>query len=405
MSFAVHHNIINEGMLNREKRSESRFLSDEQKMNRPDVSLIKCPDYDRDRVFFAVKQAVDLLGGIHDFIKPGERVLIKPNLLKARPPEAAVTTHPEMVRAVIRIVREADGEPLVGDSPGLGELKKVAGKAGILDVVQEEGAQLVEFDDIVQIKNTGKFQRFEIARVAHEVDAIINLPKLKTHGMTILTGAVKNLFGCIPGKRKVQWHLNSGVDHAHFMSMLLELYLLIKPRLTIMDAIIGMEGNGPGSGEPRQIGAILAGRDAVAVDVVSALLVGILPERLPLIRAAALAGIGETNPEHIRIIGESLHGMAVKNFQFPHQSHTEFALPEWMKSSLKNALTTRPVINAAACTLCGICQGHCPQCAISKKGKKLEVRYRECIRCFCCQEFCPQGAITVGKGWAIKLLE
>jgi len=368
------------------------------------VSLQKCSDYSQHRVFLAVKQALDQLGGIHQFVKRGERVLIKPNLLKARPPEAAVTTHPEIVRAVIRLVQSAGGDPLVGDSPGLGELRKVAERAGILAVVQEEGARLASFDDAIQVKNSGRFQRFEIARVAHDADAIINLPKLKTHGMTILTGAVKNLFGCIPGKRKVQWHFNTGIDHMHFANMLVELTALIKPRLTIMDAVVGMEGNGPGSGDPRQIGAILAGSDAVAVDVVSALLVGIEPEKLPVIRAAAQSGIGETRPENIRIVGEELQSLLVKNFQFPPQSTVEFALPEWMTSHVKNALTTRPVINAAHCTQCGICQGHCPQHAITSNGVRLAIHYRLCIRCFCCQEFCPQGAITVGKGWASKLL-
>ena len=166
------------------------------------VSIVRCTEYDRKLIFAAVKQAVDLLGGMHTFVKPGERVLIKPNLLKGKAPEAAVTTHPEIVRAVIRLVREAGGEPMVGDSPGMGDLRKVCEKAGILDVVNEEGAALAELDDVVQVRNKGRFQRFEIARAAYEADAIINLPKLKTHGMTTLTGAVKNLFGCVPGKRK-----------------------------------------------------------------------------------------------------------------------------------------------------------------------------------------------------------
>ena len=129
-----------------------------------DVSIIRCADYDRERTFSVVKQAVDLLGGIQTFVKPGERVLIKPNLLKGKAPEAAVTTHPEIVRAVIRLVRDAGGEPMVGDSPGMGDLRKVCEKAGILDVVNEEGATLVELDEVVQVRNQGRFQRFEIAR-------------------------------------------------------------------------------------------------------------------------------------------------------------------------------------------------------------------------------------------------
>jgi uncharacterized protein (DUF362 family)/Pyruvate/2-oxoacid:ferredoxin oxidoreductase delta subunit len=370
---------------------------------RSSVSLVRCPDYDREAVFTAVQRSVDLLGGMRSFIKPGERVLIKPNLLKARPPEAAVTTHPEVVRAVIRLVHGAGGEAMVGDSPGMGDLRKVCERSGILDVLNEEGALLVELDDAVPVRNKGTFQRFELARAAREADAIINLPKLKTHGMTTLTGAVKNLFGCVPGKRKVQWHFNTGVNHDLFMTMLVELCALLKPRLTIMDAVIGMEGNGPGSGDPRRIGALLAGHDPVAVDVVAAKLVGVRPEELPVVRAAAAAGFGETRPEHIAVLGERLPDVSIKHFRLPPREHLEWPLPEWARHSLKNALTVRPVIDHRACIRCGVCQGHCPQGAISVKGGRLAISYRDCIRCFCCQEFCPKGAIRVGRGWALKL--
>jgi uncharacterized protein (DUF362 family)/Pyruvate/2-oxoacid:ferredoxin oxidoreductase delta subunit len=368
------------------------------------VSVVRCTDYDRNRVHDAVKRAVELLGDMQDFVKPGERVLIKPNLLKARPPEAAVTTHPEVVRAVIRLVHEAGGRAIVGDSPGMGDLKKVAEKAGILDVVNEEGAQLEDLSEALEVKNNGRFQHFEVSRLAYEADVLINLPKLKTHGMTTLTGAVKNLFGCIPGRRKIQWHFNTGVNHDLFMRMLAELYALLKPRITIMDAVIGMEGNGPGSGDPRQIGAVLAGRDAVAVDTVSARLLGVAAERLPLLRSARTAGIGETDLGNIALLGDPLESIAVRHFRLPPQEHLEWRLPEWARRSLKNALTTMPVINHNLCIRCGICQGHCPQGAIEERGTLLEIRYRDCIRCFCCQEFCPQGAITVRKGWALALL-
>jgi uncharacterized protein (DUF362 family)/ferredoxin len=368
------------------------------------VSIVKCADYDRKRTLSAIQEAVDLLGGIKAFVKPGERVLIKPNLLKAALPEAAVTTHPEIVRAAIRLVREAGGIAMVGDSPGLGDLRKVSEKAGLMDVIHEEGALLADFDDVVTIKSTGRFRHFEVSRQAYEADAIINLPKLKTHGMTVLTGAVKNLFGCVPGKRKVQWHFNTGVSHELFARMLVELCALMKPRLTIMDAVIGMEGNGPGSGDPRKIGAVLAGVDAVSVDVVSAEMLGVETGKLPIIAAAAAAGFGETRLDRITVLGTPLSHAAIKDFRLPPQSPAEWQLPEWARRSLKNALTTKPMIDHAACILCGVCQGHCPQGAITMKAKKLEIRYRDCIRCFCCQEFCPQGAITVGKGWALRMV-
>lgn len=368
------------------------------------VSLVRCADYDRERVYAAVRRAVDLIGGMEAFVKSGDRVLIKPNLLKASPPAAAVTTHPEIIRAVIRLVHESGGRAAVGDSPGVGDLRRVCEKSGVMGVIEDESAALADMDQAVKIRNHGQFHYFEIARAVHEADVVINLPKLKTHGMMSLTGAVKNLFGCIPGKRKVQWHFNSGVNRAAFARMLVELSALIKPKLTIMDAVVGMEGNGPGSGDPREIGLVVAGQDPVAIDVVCGKVAGADPSLLHIVRAAAEAGIGETRLNQIPVRGESLDSALIEDFRLPPQEHPEWRLPEWARRLLKDALTTRPVINHRECIRCGVCQGHCPQQAITNAGKKLEIRYRNCIRCFCCQEFCPRGAITVGRGWALKIL-
>jgi uncharacterized protein (DUF362 family)/Pyruvate/2-oxoacid:ferredoxin oxidoreductase delta subunit len=368
------------------------------------VSVIKCGSYDREEILEAVRKAVNAVGGISAYLKTGERVLLKPNLLKASRPAAAVTTHPEFIRAMIKLVRETGARPMVGDSPGLGELRRVSEQAGVLAVLDEEQVPLVELDDPVIVRNQGRFHRFEVARRAVEADAIINLPKLKTHGMTMLTGAVKNLFGCVPGKRKVQWHFNTGVDHDSFMRMLVELACLLRPRLTIMDAVIGMEGNGPGSGDPRLVGVVVAGRDPVAVDAVSGLIVGIQPDLLPILRAASAAGSGETRPDHIEVVGEPISAVKVENFRRPPREHPEWQIPEWLKKILKDALTTKPVLDRSACIRCGICQRDCPQKAIRDAATFLEIDYRRCIRCFCCQEFCPQGAITVGKGWMLRMV-
>ncbi|HUI67818.1 MAG TPA: DUF362 domain-containing protein [Nitrospirota bacterium] len=368
-----------------------------------DVSIVRCGVYNSGQTLDAVRQAVDLLGGMQTFVKPGNRVLIKPNLLKASHPVDAVTTHPEVIRATIRLVREAGAEALVGDSPGFGDLRRVCEKSGVMDVIEEEGAILTKLDEAVQVKNHERFRRFDIARAVHEADVVINLPKFKTHGMMTITGAVKNLFGCIPGKRKIQWHFNAGVNRDAFARMLVELCSLIGPRLTVMDAVVGMEGNGPGSGDPRKVGLVLAGQDPVALDVVSGRIIGADPSLLYIVRAAAEAGVGETRLDSIQIHGEALDDVAVTGYRLPPQEHLEWHLPEWVRRMLKGALTTRPVINHALCVRCGICQGHCPQNAIYDAGRRLEIRYRDCIRCFCCQEFCPRGAISVGRGWALKI--
>jgi uncharacterized protein (DUF362 family)/Pyruvate/2-oxoacid:ferredoxin oxidoreductase delta subunit len=370
----------------------------------PQVAVVACTDYRGEQVRSAVTRAVDHVGGIRAFVRPGDRVLIKPNLLKASAPETAVTTHPEVIRAVIRLVRDAGGEPQLGDSPGFGDLRRVCEKTGVLDVIEQEGVRLADMDTAVRVKTRGQFHHFEVARGVHEADVVINLPKLKTHGMMTLTGAVKNLFGCIPGKRKIQWHFNTGVNRDAFARMLVELSALIRPALTVMDAVVGMEGNGPGSGDPRPIGVVMAANDPVALDAVAGAIVGAGPETLYVIRAAAVAGIGETNLERISLRGEPLEAVMVRDFRLPPQEHLEWQLPEWGRRLLKDALTTRPVIDHRSCMQCGVCEGHCPQKAIRRRGRRLAIEYRDCIRCFCCQEFCPRGAITVGKGWALRLV-
>lgn len=367
------------------------------------VSIVRCRDYDRDLVYGKVRESIDLLGGIRSFIKSGEKALIKPNLLKARPPKAAVTTHPEMVRAVIRLVNQAGGIPVVGDSPGMGEEVDVLRRTGILSVIEEERASVADFSDSVEMKGWGRFQHFEIAKSAVNANVIINLPKLKTHGMMVMTGAVKNLFGCVPGKKKVQWHFNTGIDHDSFARMLIELSILLKPRLTIIDAVMAMEGNGPGSGDPRHLGLIISGEDPVAIDVVSGIIVGLFPMQLPIIRAARSAGIGESRVEHINVLGEMIDEIKVSNFRIPQSIDPEWPIPECARRYLKNALTNRPVINQELCVHCEICQNDCPREAIKESGGRLKIDYRNCIRCFCCQEFCPNGAISVGKGWLLRL--
>lgn len=367
------------------------------------VSIVRCSDYDPDLVYEKIKESVDLLGGMGSFVSPGEKVLIKPNLLKARPPEAAVTTHPEVVRAVIRLVRRAGGTPVVGDSPGIGGEEDVLRRAGILEVMEEEGVPLADFTDSEDVRGPGRFRHFEIAKSAMEADAIINLPKLKTHGMMVMTGAVKNLFGCVPGKKKVQWHFNAGVDHDSFARMLVELAFLLKPRLTVIDAVTAMEGNGPGSGDPRTLGLIIAGEDTVALDVVSGIIVGLSPMQIPVIRAAQAAGLGESRIDRISVLGECIDNIKVAGFCMPPSANTEWPVPEWARGYLKDALTTRPVINHDLCVLCGVCKDDCPRGAIKEKEGRLKIDYRNCIRCFCCQEFCPNGAITVGKGWLLTI--
>jgi len=373
---------------------------------KPTVSLIKCPSYNSDDIARSVRRAVELVGGMGSYVPSGSRVLIKPNMLAPKAPDKAVTTHPEVVRAVVRLVKEAGGNPVIGDSHAIGRFKRVTGITGIAEVASDEGARLVELADAVEVKGGGTFKHFEIAREVVEADRVINLPKAKTHGQMLLTLAVKNLFGCVPGRRKVQWHFRSGVDRNAFATMLVELHNAVKPSLSIVDAVVGMEGNGPGSGKPREIGLIAAGADAFALDMVLSEIMCVPAGRLPTTRAAMKLGFAPEDITGIVCAGDfsSPAQARVEGFVLPSTSSLEWTIPEPLRKLLKDALTTRPRVDSNACENCLICKSACPAGAISEGRDSVVISYRDCIRCFCCQEMCPIGAIDIVEGWLLRYI-
>jgi len=367
------------------------------------VSVIKCPNYDEARVFSALRQAIDLIGGIQTFVKKGNRVLLKPNLLFGKSPEKAVTTHPAIVRGMIQIVREAGGVPSIGDSPSVGSLTWTADKAGIKAVADEMKCPLVEFDKPVLLsKGTGRiFKQLEVEQAVLEADVIINLPKWKTHAQMLLTLGVKNLFGCIPGPRKPLWHLKAGDDRKIFAQILFDIYQVIQPSLTILDGIVGMEGNGPNSGRPIPIGLILASGDSLSLDQIVCDLLGISRESLLTNRVAIEQGMGK---EAIEVLGERVEDVRISSFQFPTLSQIDWGLPGFLSKALKNALTSKPVIDEEVCKSCDRCAEICPPKALARKGEDLVFDYGQCIRCLCCLEVCPEGAISNKQGWALRLV-
>jgi uncharacterized protein (DUF362 family)/Pyruvate/2-oxoacid:ferredoxin oxidoreductase delta subunit len=367
------------------------------------VSIIKCQNYDEDKVLRALRQSLDLIGGIQAFVNKGSRVLLKPNLLYGKSPEKAVTTHPSILRGMIQIVREAGGVPFIGDSPSVGSLMKTAEKAGIKAVADEIKCPLVEFNKpILPPKRGGKiFKQLEIDQTVLEADVVINLPKFKTHSLTLLTLGVKNLFGCIPGPRKALWHLKAGEDRKTFAQILVDVYQIIHPSLTILDGIVGMEGNGPNSGRPIQLGLILASGDPLSLDQIVCDLLGISRESLLTNRVAFEQGLGK---DGIEVVGEKVEDVRIPHFQFPTLSQPDWNLPGFLRKALKNALTSKPVIEEEVCDACDRCAEICPPKALARKGKDLIFDYEQCIRCFCCLEVCPEGAISIKPGWALRLI-
>lgn len=361
------------------------------------VSVGKCATYEYPAVRDAVVGLLEPLGGMGRFVGPGERVLLKPNMLAAKSPEAAVTTHPVLVRVVAELVREAGGEALVGDSPGLGGFRRVAERTGIWLAAQEGGARLVPFDATVEVQGGGTFRRIAVARAYWEADKVINLPKLKTHEMMTMTCAVKNLFGAVVGTEKPAWHLKAGTSRELFARLLLEIYLLKKPVLNIVDAVWAMEGNGPGNGDPVAVGALLAGVNAVAVDMVAARLAGISADLLPVEREARRMELPGSRWEDVTLLGSGLETFGQRPFRLPAGLDVQFGLPGFLKQGLRNHLMPWPAAGER-CVLCGVCRDACPPKAITIHDSALAVDRGRCIRCWCCRELCPHDAMEQRRG-------
>jgi uncharacterized protein (DUF362 family)/Pyruvate/2-oxoacid:ferredoxin oxidoreductase delta subunit len=376
------------------------------------VSIVRCDGYENETVYGRVKQAVDLVGGIGAFISKNDRVLIKPNLLVAKPPDRAALTHPAVLEAAIRLVLEAGAKPLVGDSPALGSARACAEKGGFGPVLKKYGVPLLACEKPATIKSPdAAFKTFEVAKDALEVDAIINLPKLKTHGQMVMTMAVKNTFGLVPGVRKTQWHFRVGNNPAHFARMLVDLHYRVAPVLSIMDAVTAMEGNGPGSGDPVDLGLVIAGADASAIDAVSCGIVGLDPSLLYTLVEAKKARLGITDLSRITVQGEKIEDVSVTGFHFPPTGPLITAMPATLSRIARRILTPRPIIIPETCTRCGRCEKICPARAITGPPSRrraamppgrMVIDYSACIRCFCCQEICPEGAVTIRTGWFIR---
>jgi uncharacterized protein (DUF362 family)/ferredoxin len=372
-----------------------------------EVSIIKCSEYDDARVFKAVKEAVDLVGGIKSFVKPGDVVLLKPNLLAGKSPEKGVTTHPSILRAALRLVKEAGGIAKVGDSSALGATEKNAEKAGFTGICKEFGAEFIELKTPVDLKNPDGlvFKRMEVAKEALECDVIINLPKMKTHAQMYLTLSVKNLFGCIPGKRKLQWHLSAGIDTASFASMLIDLAALVRPALNILDGVVAMEGNGPASGDLTEVGLVMASPDTLALDTVAATVLGAKIEAMPLLKKAKEIDPKLVDLGTISVKGETIEDARVRDFKFPPLVDIDFSsiLPYFISKRVKKAMTSRPDINAQLCALCNVCVSLCPAEAMERTNR-IVIDFEACIRCYCCQESCPRGVISAKEGWLKRLI-
>ncbi len=367
-------------------------------MNRPTVALVRCPTYDPELVYEALSRGVELLGGLDRFVTAGERLLLKPNLLAGDDPESVVTTHPSVLSACARLFQEGGAVVWFGDSPGLDRPAGAAERAGLMEAGIGSGAEFVDFSSGSPMDNPqGELvSAFPIARPVHECDGIVNLPKMKTHQLTRITGAVKNLFGCIPGQRKALYHVQFQ-DVMAFCTLLVELNLLLRPRLHVLDGIVAMEGNGPRSGDPRPMHVLILSQDPVAVDAAFCRIIGLDPTFVPTNVIGHRRGLGHFQKADLELVGDSLESFVDPDFKIirkPVYSNASYA----HYNLIKNAVLPRPVIDPERCIRCGRCVEACPvpDKALrfaDGRGEPPRYDYDLCIRCYCCHEMCPQRAI------------
>uniref|UniRef100_A0A7C6EBW3 DUF362 domain-containing protein n=1 Tax=candidate division WOR-3 bacterium TaxID=2052148 RepID=A0A7C6EBW3_UNCW3 len=367
------------------------------------VSIVRCEDYDFSSVAGAIQKAISFFGGIEAFINLGDKVLLKPNLLSASPPDSAIVTHPTIVEVLGKMVRRAGGSVIIADSPGAGipytvnALQKVYKTTGY-DKLAQDNTFLLNFDTTWSLiaNPRGKLIKYlEVINPVINCSKIINLPKFKTHTFTIFSGAVKNMFGIVPGFVKPSYHARLQ-NVSQFSEMLLDLLVLIKPILNVMDAVIGLEGDGPGAlGKVRKINLIMVSPNPILLDVVACQIAGIDIEAVPFLVAAKKQGL---IPNEIEILGGNLEEFKLTNFQKPKTYDPKgFGLKPTIQKLIapivKNLFSLKPIVLKSKCRACANCVKSCPTKAIKIVNKKAKINYRECIRCYCCIESCPEAAV------------
>jgi uncharacterized protein (DUF362 family)/Pyruvate/2-oxoacid:ferredoxin oxidoreductase delta subunit len=371
-------------------------------MNPPRVSLVRHDDYEPASLLESIRTLLEPLGGMEAFVRPGDRVVLKPNIIDGRAPDLAVTTHPEVVRAVACLALDCGARVAMGDSPGRQSLRVAAGKSGFNPVMEDLGLDWAEFTPLERATGEDGVRKLTLARELVEADLVINIPKLKTHCMMFMTMAVKNLFGAVIGLRKFQWHLRAGRDKALFGRVLYEICSTVAPGLSIVDAVVSMDGDGPTSGKPNPTGFLAAGRDPSAVDAILMDVLGLDRNELFTLRAAAEAG--DRAWEDAVTVGAAPEELTPGRWVLPASESAELPLPSFchkipfLREWLREQTTVHPYAIEEPCVLCGECVRICPAQVMTMTSTGIAIDQKVCIRCYCCHEICPHSAIGLRKG-------
>jgi uncharacterized protein (DUF362 family)/Pyruvate/2-oxoacid:ferredoxin oxidoreductase delta subunit len=372
------------------------------------VSIAKCENYEIEKVQSSVDRVLENLGGLDKFVKKGDRVFLKINLVMRKSPDSAATTHPAVVEAVSRRLVEAGCSVIIGDSPGgpynRAILQSIYRGCGIDRAAENSGAVLNYdcSDEEYAHPEGAAVKRLQLIKPMMDCDRIITISKLKTHGMALYTGAVKIMFGAIPGVLKAEYHYKMP-DIANFTNMLVDICTLTKSVLSIIDGIVGMEGDGPTAGMPVESKVLLASENPFELDVVGARIMGISPKDVPTIQRCMERDIISGDMNDIEIVGDNPSDVQ-KPYKVPDIRTINFSgkVPRFVERFISRRVLPRPIFSREICIGCSSCKQTCPPGAITMVDGRPEVNLEKCIRCFCCQELCPQKAVEIKRPWVLR---
>jgi uncharacterized protein (DUF362 family)/Pyruvate/2-oxoacid:ferredoxin oxidoreductase delta subunit len=369
------------------------------KKNHNEVMVLKCSSYDSEEL----NKNIDIIFNkfLIGIIKKGNKVLLKTNMLMSSSENKAITTNSKIIEAVILKLKKIGAKPYVGDSPAIQSARYVSKISGVLDICKKHSVELIELNTPKQISipNGKRIKSITVAKELDNFHHIINMPKLKTHSLAGLTLSIKNLYGVIPGKIKGYYHVKFQKKE-DFSDLLLDLHEVIKPTFTIVDGIIGMEGEGPGSGTPRRLNIIVAGNNCHSIDRVISEVVGFKTKEVSTLVSARKRKIKEAELKNINIIGDDINSLKINNFKRPKGLSVAGILlkltPNFISQIIRKIIIAKPFLIKEKCISCGNCKKICPNHAINFNKYPIFL-YDKCIRCYCCHEVCPKKAIELKR--------